>query len=126
RENLLLKWEPAIPWLSGSFPASLASGQEIMARFPGGLSRREAWGVAFAALSAVETDQLVEARKYILKSRAAYDSRNWLMFNDWAQYADAVLAWREDRTTDALAGLQHVAAHIFDMGAWPFAAFVLL
>ncbi|HEV8625205.1 MAG TPA: AAA family ATPase, partial [Acidimicrobiia bacterium] len=104
RENLLLKWEPAIPWLSGGFPASLASGQEIMARFPGGLSRREAWGVAFAALSAVETDQLVEARKYILKSRAAYDNRDWLMFNDWAPYADAVLAWREGRTTEALAG----------------------
>ncbi len=126
RENLLLKWEPAIPWLSGSFPASVASAQDIMAHFPGGLSRREAWGVAFAALSAVETDQLVEARTYLLKSRAAYDNRDWLMFSDWAPYAEAVLAWREGRTSEALAGLRQVGSRIFDMQAWPFAAFVLL
>jgi class 3 adenylate cyclase len=126
RENLLLKWEPAIPWLTGSFSASLASAQEIMARFPGGLSRREAWGVAFAALSAVETDQLVEARKYLLKARAAYDNRDWLMFSDWSPYAEAVLAWREGETDDALLGLRQVSSRIFGMGAWPFAAFVLL
>jgi class 3 adenylate cyclase len=126
RENLLLKWEPAIPWLTGHFSASLASAQEIMARFPGGLSRREAWGVAFAALSAVETDQLMEARKYLLKSKAAYDNRDWLMFSDWAPYAEAVLAWREGRTADALVGLRHVSSRIIKMGAWPFAAFVLL
>jgi class 3 adenylate cyclase len=126
RENLLLKWEPAIPWLTGSFSASVASAQEIMARFPGGLSRREAWGVAFAALSAVETDQLMEARKYLLKSRAAYDNRHWLMFSDWAPYAEAVLDWREGRTGDALVRLRQVGSRIFEMGAWPFAAFVLL
>jgi class 3 adenylate cyclase len=126
RDNLLLKWEPGVPWLAGDFPASLASGQEIMGRFPGGLSRREAWGVAFAALSAVEADQLVEARKYVLKSNAAYDKRNWLMFDDWAPYAEAVLAWREGRTADALVGLEQVASDIFAMGVWPFAAFVLL
>jgi class 3 adenylate cyclase/DNA-binding transcriptional ArsR family regulator len=126
RANLLLKWEPAIPWLAGSFAASLASGQEIMARFPGGLSRREAWGVAFAALSAVETDQLVEARKYLLKAHAAYDNRGWLMFSDWAPYAEAVLAWREGKTDEALRGLRQVGTRIFEMGAWPFAAFLLL
>ena len=126
RENLLLKWEPAIPWLTGSYSASLASAAEIMARFPGGLSRREAWGVAFAALSAVETDQLVEARKYLLKSRAAYDNRHWLMFSDWAPYGEAVLAWREGKSDEALAGLREVGNRIFEMGAWPFAAFVLL
>jgi class 3 adenylate cyclase len=126
RENLLLKWEPAIPWLTGSFSASIASAQEIMARFPGGLSRREAWGVAFAALSAVESDHLVDARKYLLKSKAAYDNRPWLMFSDWAPYAEAVLDWREGKTSDALAALEHVGGRVFDMGAWPFAAFVLL
>jgi class 3 adenylate cyclase len=126
RDNLLLKWEPAIPWLAGNFPASLASGEEIMSRFPGGLSRREAWGVAFAALSAVEMDQPVEARRYIVKSKAAYDNRHWLMFDDFAPYAEAILAWREGRPADALPGLREVAAHIFGIGVWPFAAFVLL
>jgi class 3 adenylate cyclase len=126
RENLLLKWEPAIPWLMGNLPASLASAEEIMARFPGGLSRREAWGVAFAGLAAVEADRFVEARRYIAKSLAAYDNRGWLMFNDWAPYADAVLAWREGRLDDALAELRARASRISEMQAWPFAAFVLL
>ena len=97
-----------------------------MARFPGGLSRREAWGVAFAGLAAVEADRLVEARRYIAKSLAAYDDRGWLMFNDWAPYADAVLAWREGCLDDALAELRARASRIFQMQAWPFAAFLLV
>ena len=101
RENLLLKWEPAIPWLTGHFSASLASRAGNHGPFPRWAERREAWGVAFAALFAVETDELMEARKYLLKSKAAYDNRNWLMFSDWAPYAEAVLAWREGRTADA-------------------------
>jgi class 3 adenylate cyclase len=82
--------------------------------------------VAFAALSAVEADQPVEARKYLQKARAAYDNRDWLMFSDWSPYAESFLAWREGKTDDALGALQRIGSRIFEMGAWPFAALVLV
>jgi DNA-binding CsgD family transcriptional regulator len=82
-------------------------------------------GTIYAALSAVEADQLEEARRLADKAKAVYGGRRWHAFSDGPTWAAGVLAWREGRHPAALTELRQAAQALIGIGAWPFAAFVL-
>ena len=48
----MLEYELMVLWLAGEFDAALAQGQESLAWNAAGMSRRRAFGLAFAALAA--------------------------------------------------------------------------
>lgn len=126
RESTLLEWETVVHWLSGDFRAALVSAQEAVASNPEGFSKRRAFAMAFAALSAAETDDLTKARTYLARAQWAYGDRDWFFFRAWCQWVEGVLAWREGRLSESFALLRRAAVQVLGMHAWPFAAPVLL
>ncbi len=125
RSTILLEAETVVCWLAGDFTTALASAGEADDWNAGALSRRRAMGTVYAALSAVEADQLDEARRLVDKANAVYAGRRWHVFSDGAGWSAGVLDWREGRHPQALAGLRLAAHGLIGIGAWPFAAWVL-
>lgn len=126
RESLFPEWEAIIHWFAGAFPSALESAQEAAARSVGELSKRRAIGVVFAALAAAETAQAAQARVHLERAQRAFASRDWQFFSHACGHAEAVLAWQEGRTSDALAGLRSTGARVLATGAEPFGAIVLV
>jgi DNA-binding NarL/FixJ family response regulator len=126
RESLFPEWEAIIHWFAGAFPSALGSAQEAAIRAVGKLSRRRAIGVVFAALAAAEAAQTDEARVYLRRAQRAFAGRAWQFFSHACGHAEAVLAWQEGKTSDALAGLRSTGARVLATGAEPFGAIVLV
>lgn len=125
RNTIVLVAEIVVGWLAGDFTAALAAAKEAEEWNAGAISLRGAIGTVYAALSAVEADQLEEARRLVGKATAVYGGRRWHAYSDGAAWAAGVLAWREGRQAEALIDLRQAAHGLLDIGAWPFAAFVL-
>jgi DNA-binding CsgD family transcriptional regulator len=125
RETMLLEQETTIRWLAGAFPAAVASGREAVAQNPTG-SRRRSIGMAIAAAATADTGDLAEARVFLDRAKAACRDFDWLFYAEYCAYAEAVIAWREGRTDDALAGLQRVHSNMLSWQSWPFFAMVLV
>lgn len=125
RESLLPEWEAIIHWFAGDFPAALASAQDAAARAVGELSRRRAFGVVFASLSAFEAAQTDAAHGYLRRAREAYGGRRWQVFSRMCGHAEALLAWQEARASESVGGLKEAAVDVLSTGALPFAALVL-
>jgi DNA-binding CsgD family transcriptional regulator len=125
RETMLLEQETTIRWLAGAFPAAVASGREAVAQNPTG-SRRRSIGMAIAAAATADTGDLAEARVFLDRAKAACRDFDWLFYAEYCAYAEAVIAWREGRTDDALAGLQGVHSNMLSWQSWPFFAMVLV
>lgn len=125
RSTILLEAETVVCWLAGDFTTALASAGEAEDWNAGAISRRRAMGTVYAALSAVESDQLDEARRLIDKANAVYGGRRWHVFSDGVSWSAGILDWREGRHPQALAELRQAAHGLVGIGAWPFAAWVL-
>ncbi|HZI38383.1 MAG TPA: AAA family ATPase [Acidimicrobiia bacterium] len=125
RNTIVLVAETVVGWLAGDFAAALGAAQKAEKWNAGAVSLRGAIGTVYAALAAVETDQLEEARRLVGKATAVYGGRRWHAYSDGAAWAAGVLAWREGRQTEALIDLRRAAHGLLEIGAWPFAAFVL-
>jgi DNA-binding NarL/FixJ family response regulator len=125
-ESLFPEWEAILHYFAGDFPAALASAQEAAARAVGELSKRRALGVVFAALSAAEAGEPALSHSHLDRARLAFGDRDWQFFSHTCGHAEAMLAWREERASDAIASLQEAAARILAMGAEPFAALVFV
>jgi DNA-binding CsgD family transcriptional regulator len=125
RETMLLEQETTVRWVAGSFPAAVASAREAVAHNPAG-SRRRSIAMAIAAAAAADTGDLDEARAFLDRARAACRDFDWLFYAEYCGYAEAVIAWREGRPADALAGLQGVYSEMLSWQAWPFFAMVLV
>ena len=125
RETMLLEQETTIRWLAGDFPAAVASGREGVAQNPTG-SRRRSIGMSIAAAAAADTGDLAEARAFLERAKAACRDFDWLFYAEYYGYAEAVIAWREGRGDDALAGLQEVHSNMLSWQSWPFFAMVLV
>jgi DNA-binding CsgD family transcriptional regulator len=121
-ESLFPEWEAILNYFAGDFPAALASAQAAVARAVGELSKRRALGVVFAALSAAEAGELSLSHSYLDRARRAFGERDWQFFSHTCGHAEAMLAWQDERPSDAIAGLREAAARIVATGAEPFAA----
>lgn len=87
RESLMLEWELMVLWLAGEFEAALAQGRESLAWNAGGMGRRRAFPLAFAALAGVETGRPAEAERFLAVARAVWGDRP----EQFRRYAQAVL-----------------------------------
>jgi DNA-binding CsgD family transcriptional regulator/tetratricopeptide (TPR) repeat protein len=126
RDSNVLELESNVRWLAGDYPGSLACAREAVVLNPGGLSRRRAHGLCSAALSAVETDQLDEARRNVATAARIYGERTWFIASGFAHHPAGVLAWREGRLSDAVDSLRRGSDGLMAMGAVAFAAPVLV
>ncbi|MDQ3947403.1 MAG: AAA family ATPase, partial [Actinomycetota bacterium] len=126
RDSNVLELESHVRWLGGDFAGSLACAREAVALNPGGVSPRRAHGLCFAALSAIEADQLAEARRDVSTVRSVYGERRWFFASDLSHHAAGVLAWREGRIGEALPALRRAADGLLVMRAIAFAGPVLV
>lgn len=126
RESVLLEWTAIVDWVRGDFPSSLANGREALASNPEGLARRRGLGIAFAAVSAVESDNLTEAGAYVNMLTTAYEGRDWWFFDDYRRWAQAALDRRSGKLQEASATLVEATQRLTDMKAWAYLAFPLL
>jgi DNA-binding CsgD family transcriptional regulator len=93
---------------------------------PGAQSLRRAHGLAMAVLSEVELDEVAEAHHDAAAAVAVYGGRTWFFASDLVTHAEAVLAWRDARLTDALATLRRAADGLIGKDVVAFAAPVLV
>jgi DNA-binding CsgD family transcriptional regulator len=126
RDSLLPEWETIVFWFAGDFQAALACAQDAAARSVGELSKRRAIGVVFASLAAAEAGQPKLVHSHLDRARRAFGYRDWQFFSHACGHPEALLAWQEGRTSDALAGFRQTAERILGTGAEPFAALVFV
>lgn len=124
RESILPEWQAILQWLAGDFRAAAASGADSLTRNPAGVGRRRAFGLPFASLSAIETGDLAEARRYLKEARTAGDRLH--IHAPCRLHAEAMLAWREDKEPDSVRDLHQAALTLLELGASHFAAPVLV
>jgi DNA-binding CsgD family transcriptional regulator len=123
-ESPLPEWESIVRWAVGDFPGALTSAQDAAA--PGTPSKRSAFGLSHAVLSAVEADRPEEAEQFLRKALTAYDRRDWAYYFQYALYAQAMLDWRNGLVPRALATLRDVSRRLLAMQAMQAVAFVLV
>jgi DNA-binding CsgD family transcriptional regulator len=82
--------------------------------------------MAFGALAAVESDDVIEAERLLARAQAVYAGQDWSFFLRATHWAEAVLAWRAGRPTGCVEMLGPAAARLVGMQARTFAAFALL
>ena len=126
RDSNLLEIEATVHWVAGNFRAAVERVQEALAWNAGGMSRRRGVALPFAALSAAEAGQLMEARRFAAAARAVFGERDWYFCTRCCTHADGVLAWRDGRLPDALSLLDEAASGLLRMGVRPFAAAALV
>ena len=126
RDSNVLELESHVRWLAGDLEGSLACAREAVALNPGGLSLRRAMGLCCAALSAVETDQLADARRDVATARRIYGDQRWFFASDFSHQAAGMLAWREGRLSEALQALRVAVDGLMTIGAAAFAGPILL
>jgi DNA-binding CsgD family transcriptional regulator len=123
-ESPLPEWESMVRWAAADFPGALASAQE--AADPGTPSKRSAYGLSHAVLSAVEADRPEVAERYLRKALAAYGGRDWAYYFQYALYAQAMVDWRNELVPRALTTLRRVSQRLLAMQAMQAVVFVLV
>ncbi|MGH4016724.1 MAG: ATP-binding protein [Pseudonocardiaceae bacterium] len=126
RDSPLPEWECMIQWQVGDFRAALDSARQAADWSPGPLSKRRAFGMAFAVLSAVEADQPEDAERFLVRGQAAYGDRDWAFYRDYLDYARGVLAWRHGRHDDAVRALRRAGQRLLQMGVLHGGMFALV
>jgi len=125
QESPLPEWESIVHWAAGNFIGALTSAEQTAATARP-LSKRRALGLSYAALSAVEADRPEEAERYLGRALAAYQSRHWAYYSDYAVYAQAMVDWRAGDVTRALRALLGVSHRLVPMRVLTAAVFVLV
>jgi DNA-binding CsgD family transcriptional regulator len=124
-ETLLLECRTTVEWIAGRFASALSSARETLAWNASGLSRRRAWALGLAALSATELGDLAEARALVLRAEHAYGGRRcwyWHLYHPWAA---AVIKWHEGDPHTALRDLRATAKELTALNALLLLPFVL-
>ena len=125
RESILVEMEAVVRWIAGDFAAALGLAREAVAWQPAATARRRAIGPVFGALAAIETDDVVEARRLLARAQAVYGGRDWSFFLPITRWAEGVLAWHAGGAAEGVAALRPAAARLSDMQARTWAAFAL-
>src|SRR5215472_4342380 len=115
----------AVYWLAGEFSRAVSQGERALALIPGAVSKRRAFGLAFAALSAVELGVLGTATRIMDRVRPAYADGDWFFQSDWIVHVDAMLRWRAQRPQEALTAMSGASERSVAIGALPVASMIL-
>jgi len=124
RDSILVDLEVKVHWIAGRFPLAVALGRETLAW--AGPSPRRVYGAIWGALAAAETGDIHEAEQFLARVRQGLGGRDWLVYAQVRDYAEAVLAWRRGRLLDSIAGLRSAADRLRQMGARIYVGDVLL
>ena len=125
RDSILVELETLVRWMAGDFRAAVALAREAVAWLPAASTRRRVPGMAFGALSALESGDVVEAERLQIRARAGLGERDWAFYLPALRWGDAVLAWHEAGAAECVAILRPAAAGLLDKQARTFAAFAL-
>jgi DNA-binding CsgD family transcriptional regulator len=125
RDSLMPEFECTVRWLAGDFDGALACANDAASHATSGLSRRRAFGVAFAALAAAEAGQIELASRHADRAVRAYDGRHWHFFSHYCGHPQGLIDWQQGKTVDACKRLRETGTSLLAIGALPFAAFVL-
>jgi DNA-binding CsgD family transcriptional regulator len=122
--DLLPEVDACIHWIAGNFRTAVQSANRALALRPE-LSRRRGFCLWCAALAAVDLDKLPDARRFMNRALAIYGDREFLLYPVYRDYGEAMIRIREGDRASSLATLRRVADEVLEIGAFPFAAFVL-
>jgi tetratricopeptide (TPR) repeat protein len=112
-------------WHAGRFRVALNRARNTLAATAGEQTRRNLGELVFACMAAVELDEQAEAQKYLALGKLAFGGRQWLVIGEYWAWAEALLADREGRRSEALAALGGIASRLIAKDALASAAFVL-
>src|SRR5262249_43214380 len=115
----------AVYWLAGEFSRAVSQGERALSLIPGTVSKRRAFGLAHAALSAAETGDLDTAAAIMDRVRPAYIEGDWFFHSDWIVHVDAMLRWRAQRPPEALTAMRGASERSVGIGVRPVAAMIL-
>ena len=115
----------AVYWLAGEFSRAVSQGERALSLIPGTVSKRRAFGLAHAALSAAETGDLDTAAAIMDRVRPAYIEGDWFFHSDWIVHVDAMLRWRAQRPPEALTAMSGASERSVAIGVLPVAAMIL-
>ncbi|HVS42268.1 MAG TPA: tetratricopeptide repeat protein, partial [Candidatus Dormibacteraeota bacterium] len=125
RDSSLLELEASIHFLLGDYPAAVAAARDAAALTPSA-SRGDAVGIAAGAISAIETDQVAEARRQVTRCWSACGERPWFFYAAFCAMANGLLDWREGRLEEALASMQGAVSGLTSWRALPTLALALV
>ena len=115
----------AFYWLAGEYSRAVSQGERALSLIPGAVSKRRAFGLAHAALSAAETGDLDTAAAMMDRVRPAYVEGDWFFHSDWIVHVDAMLRWRAQRPPEALTAMRGASERSVAIGVLPVAAMIL-
>ena len=125
RDSNLLEIQAIVEYMAGHYGGTAGCIREAAAWNTGGMSRRRAASIPFAALAAAEMAQLDDAGRYVAMARDIFGGRPWVFGLPYCDYADAMIDWQQGRPSRSVAGLRDAAADLLS-GRWvPFAALPL-
>jgi class 3 adenylate cyclase/DNA-binding CsgD family transcriptional regulator len=126
RETVLLEAQCMVQWMAGDLGAALAAAEESLTWNAGRLGRRRAWGLAYAAVSAVEAERVDDARRYLAPALAAYGGRPWMGCLGVCHWAQAVIIGQQRGSAAALDDLRRAASSVLDVKWLTMAAPILV
>jgi len=112
-------------WAAGEFSRAVSQGRHVLSLIPGTVSKRRAFGLACAALSAAETGDLNMAAAIMDRIRPAYIDGAWFFHSDWIIHVDAMLRWRAHHPQEALTAMSRASRRAVAVGALPVASMIL-
>ena len=125
RLTILVEQEVQTRWWAGNYRAAVALALEVIARSPQSTSRRRVVGLVCGALCAVETGEARDAERLLTRAHASLGGRDWSVFNQYADYAGAMLDRLDGRPDECRRGLRTVANELIEMDAGFWCAPVL-
>jgi class 3 adenylate cyclase/tetratricopeptide (TPR) repeat protein len=114
-----------IDWHAGRFRAALDRARNTLTATAGEHTRRNLGELVFAGMAALELDEQAEAHKYLALGKLALGGREWMVYSEYWAWAEALLADREGKRSDALAALDEIASRLIAKDAVASAAFVV-
>ena len=117
RDSILVELETLVRWMAGDFRAAVALAREAVAWLPAASTRRRVPGMAFGALSALESGDVVEAERLQMRARDGLGERDWAFYLPALRWVDAVLAWHKTGAAECVAILRPAATGLREAAA---------
>lgn len=125
-ESVLGEWTIIAHWMSGDLPSALQNAREPLGWNPERLAKRRSLGIIFAAVAAVEMDDVGEAARYLHRLDSTFQGSDWWFFTWLSAWAAAVLDRHAGRLDQVGTTLADVVERLAATGAWAYLPFPAL